>query len=385
MLTDFLINVILALIILLSIGVIIFLIAKKKNNKKLIKITEGILIFGLFLIIGLIMNIILINYKKQEDNNKKEISQNEVIKEDDVICDLSIREKLDKYNDPTNKNVELTEDEDGLFRLQIEFKSFEPLASSVTFFHAWYDGEGPEEYRLSLLEELKSDVAEEQQRVKDSISKIKKMNLPKLKNCQKKVIESGNSLISLSEMVITNPKEKYQEAYGDFINKYDESQKECQQETVDMVSLPDISDSDINLLNQPLICLVDDDMAKTTNSIRDGQILYDENTFEELENIVNSKKYSPLLSKYYLTWRASNQLNNYGASNWSSIPNNIYDSKLLEIYEVLSNYLKENPKDQLAKKQIIDLIISSPILRGGTYGNSVMTQFGLDTLNITEE
>ena len=104
-----------------------------------------------------------------------------------------------------------------------------------------------------------------------------------------------------------------------------------------------------------------------------------------LEDIINSKRYSPVLFEAFYKWRTSTQAFYYGMSNMSQIPNKMYNQKRWQLVQVIKRYLKNNPQDIWAKYQI-DLLLSLPnIERGGRLGNSNLVHWGILYVDLSKK
>jgi len=105
--------------------------------------------------------------------------------------------------------------------------------------------------------------------------------------------------------------------------------------------------------------------------------LREEKGIKILEDIINSKRYSPVLFEAFYKWRTSTQAFYYGMSNMSQIPNKMYNQKRWQLIKLIKKYLKTHPQDIWAKRQI-DLLLSLPnIERGGSFGNSNLAHWGV--------
>lgn len=96
---------------------------------------------------------------------------------------------------------------------------------------------------------------------------------------------------------------------------------------------------------------------------------------ELLSEIVNSKQYHPVLFESFAKWRSVYQSNNHGMSNFSEIPNDEYNEKRWKIVQLVKEYAKQNPDDLWAKKQVIALLETLNIHRGGMFGNSNLISY----------
>ncbi len=112
-------------------------------------------------------------------------------------------------------------------------------------------------------------------------------------------------------------------------------------------------------------CLIMDD--SDFGNVMDGERI--------LSEIVNNKQYHPVLFESFSKWRSVYQSNNYGMSNYSEIPNDEYNEKRWEIVQLIKEYMKQSPNDLWAKKQVIALLETPNIRRGGEFGNSNLISY----------
>ncbi|MCD6371756.1 MAG: hypothetical protein J7L39_03495 [Candidatus Aenigmarchaeota archaeon] len=109
-----------------------------------------------------------------------------------------------------------------------------------------------------------------------------------------------------------------------------------------------------------------------------------EDGLDILAQIINKNKYSPIFYEAFYKWRTMEQNYNHGMSNTSEIPNKEYNQKRWQIIQTIKKYLKDNPKDLWARKQI-DLLLSLPnITRGGLMGNSNLGHWGNLYVDLSE-
>jgi len=111
-------------------------------------------------------------------------------------------------------------------------------------------------------------------------------------------------------------------------------------------------------------CLISDDGG--------GDVLKGEKILEE---IVNFKKYTPILFEAFEKWRSVTQANNYGMSNMSAIPNDMYNKKRWELVQVIKNYLTKNPEDFWARAQVNFILALPNVNRGTPYGNENLVNY----------
>jgi len=109
-------------------------------------------------------------------------------------------------------------------------------------------------------------------------------------------------------------------------------------------------------------------VADSDIEVKEGED-YTEYTLNILEELTDSRRYSPILYETYYKWRTEYQSYNHGMSNMSAIPNKEYNEKRYQVLLVLKDYLKLNPQDLGAKLQIALLLSLPNITRGGTFGN----------------
>jgi hypothetical protein len=102
----------------------------------------------------------------------------------------------------------------------------------------------------------------------------------------------------------------------------------------------------------------------------------DEKGLALLSDIIDNQEYSPILDEAFYKWRIQTQVQNYGLSNMSLIPNLQYNLKRWQVINTIKQYLRTNPTDVWANAQI-DLLLDLPnINRGGAFGNDSLTQWG---------
>lgn len=107
-----------------------------------------------------------------------------------------------------------------------------------------------------------------------------------------------------------------------------------------------------------------------------------------LIEVINAKKYLPVLYETYYKWRTSQQYYYGGASNMSVIPNDEYNTKRWEVLRVLQGHLKKYPQERWARIQTMLLLDLPNINRGGPYGNTNMmhwAQLYTDILNKNQD
>ena len=101
-----------------------------------------------------------------------------------------------------------------------------------------------------------------------------------------------------------------------------------------------------------------------------------ETGIELLSNILDSNVYLPILYYVFLKWRTMEQSYNYGMSNYSEIPNEMYNRKRWHIVQLIKEYLHSNPDDKWAQTQIFLLLDLPNINRGTPYGNTNLLYWG---------
>ena len=98
---------------------------------------------------------------------------------------------------------------------------------------------------------------------------------------------------------------------------------------------------------------------------------------ELLEAIANGTKYSPHLAEGWLKWRYRVQLYWHGASNQSSMPNDIYNGRRQALAQIIQFHLRTHPHDQIAKEQL-EVLTSAPDIRPMAVGNSAVLDWAGD-------
>jgi len=93
-----------------------------------------------------------------------------------------------------------------------------------------------------------------------------------------------------------------------------------------------------------------------------------------LSKFVDKQKYSPRLNRIFLQWRSLTQIEEYGLSNWSQIPNDRYSKVLWELAGVVEQYIERNPDDMWARIELM-LLMDTPLIERWRsdypYGSSV--------------
>ena len=94
-----------------------------------------------------------------------------------------------------------------------------------------------------------------------------------------------------------------------------------------------------------------------------------------LEQIVNSGLYSPVLAMSYRKWRATIQSHDNGMSNFSRIPNAMYDAQRVKVLRVIARHLQTHPNDTWGADQFYDLLTLPCLHRGTDFGNSNLSEW----------
>jgi len=116
----------------------------------------------------------------------------------------------------------------------------------------------------------------------------------------------------------------------------------------------------------------------STEGVKSSQQM-EEEALELLQDILNSNIYLPMLSRVFLRWRTLEQLKHYGMSNFSEIPNEMYNRKRWQIIQLIEDHWHKNLDDKWALKQIF-IILNLPNISHSTRsgGNTNMDYyFGL--------
>lgn len=95
-----------------------------------------------------------------------------------------------------------------------------------------------------------------------------------------------------------------------------------------------------------------------------------ETALDYLSEIMNSGQYSLILDEAFRKWRANYQMWHHGMSNWSDIPNKMYNEKRWEVVGIIKKYIETHPDNVLGKWQIFSIMATPNIVRGGAFGNS---------------
>jgi len=293
-------------------------------------------------------------------------------------CGQELRNKIINYSQSGDINTQLTETEDQIFRFQMKAQVLGPMLSTLTYFHSLNLNQAQTPVDPQVATALNDYLVEEKERVQNILNELKEDPLPnQLENCRRAIISSWEGALLLADGVLVSPQEEHGEKYENFYSKNKTALELCQKEAVELINLPKINDEDLISLSQPLACLTTDSAFKSSWQ-KQGNNFYQAQGLEEIENILAEKKYHPLLAKYFITWRASKQFTEYGGANSNQIPNEIYDEKRLEVYELIRQHLVMNPQDAWAKLQMIEIVNLSDIVRSEA-GNSVLDYYYFDT------
>ena len=94
-----------------------------------------------------------------------------------------------------------------------------------------------------------------------------------------------------------------------------------------------------------------------------------EEALQVLSNLLERRRYSPVLFETFYKWRTLTQHCVYGEAKSSEIPNMGYNEKRWELVKVIKEHLASNGKDLWARNQV-DLFLSLPnITRSSELGN----------------
>ena len=92
-----------------------------------------------------------------------------------------------------------------------------------------------------------------------------------------------------------------------------------------------------------------------------------------LGELMEDGQYSKYLFEVWLVWRYLTQSNQFGASTWSEIPDNYYDTVRLMVAQRYVDHISANPSDVLAKYLLLNIINTENLRRfSGYYGNEAM-------------
>ncbi|MBU0469292.1 MAG: hypothetical protein KJ736_09580 [Candidatus Omnitrophica bacterium] len=110
-----------------------------------------------------------------------------------------------------------------------------------------------------------------------------------------------------------------------------------------------------------------------------------EDPVELYASLIGPDLYSPVLDEAFIKWRTKYQESNHGLSNWSEIPNEIYNEKRWKIVESIKGHLKQNADDLWAKYQILRLMDYPNISRGGLMGNTNLNYIGALFMDLRQD
>jgi len=293
-------------------------------------------------------------------------------------CGQELRNKIISYSQSGDVNTALTEAEDQIFRFQMKAKALGPMLSTMLYFHNLYVNQAQVPVNPQIATALNDYLIEEKERAQNILNELKQDSLPnQLENCRRAIISSWEEALLLANKVLVSPQEKHEEKYINFFNKNRLALESCQKEAIKLINLPQINNRNLAFLSQPLACLMNDSSPKLRWQ-EQGSNFYQAEGFKEIESLLAEKKYHPLLARYFMTWRAAKQFNEYGGASFDQIPNAIYDEKRLEVYEIIKQHLIMNPLDAWAKLQLIE-IVNLPGLTRSQTGSNVLDYYYFDT------
>ena len=91
---------------------------------------------------------------------------------------------------------------------------------------------------------------------------------------------------------------------------------------------------------------------------------------EILGALIESKEYSRYLFEVWENWRALAQIEYYGLSNFSVIPNAYYSSMLSLCVNTTLRHIQTHPDDDDAILRLLRMVYNEPLMRDGTFGNT---------------
>jgi len=295
-----------------------------------------------------------------------------------VTCGQELRNKIISYSQGAKQSVALTEEEDQLFRFQLKAHALLPLMQTIYYFHELYFNEDFSLNNPPILTKLNDYLVEERKTAQIVLNDLKYDTLPsQLEFCRAAIVSSWEEALLLADAVLFLPQEKHKEKYQAFFSKNNNALKLCQREAVKIINFPEINNEDLKSLAQPLACLTTSSASKSRWQ-NQGEAFYQLESVGELETLLAKKQYHPLLSRYFLTWRAAKQFTQYGGANSNHIANVEYNEKRQELYEIIRQHLIINPQDAWAKNQLLELVTFPDIVRGGA-GNSSLSYYYFDT------
>ena len=118
---------------------------------------------------------------------------------------------------------------------------------------------------------------------------------------------------------------------------------------------------------------------------RAGGPYHGEHALDYLSEIMDSGKYYLILDKAFDDWMSGEQFMNHGASNWSDMPNKMYNQKRWEVVETINRHLEDHPNDAWAKWQILVIMSKPNITRGGAFGNSSLNHFATKYMDLKND
>jgi len=98
--------------------------------------------------------------------------------------------------------------------------------------------------------------------------------------------------------------------------------------------------------------------------------------FQYLEQVVNSGIYSSVLAEAFYKWRTANQSLHFGVSNYSRIPNKIYNKKRTQLIKITRLHLRKHPENGWTREQLSILRNLHNIYRGSPCGNTNLSDWG---------
>lgn len=111
----------------------------------------------------------------------------------------------------------------------------------------------------------------------------------------------------------------------------------------------------------------------------------EEEMIKQYAEDIFKKEYSPLFFELFVRWRTLEQSMNHGLSNWSEIPNWEYNLKRKGLINKIKIYLKNNPMDNWARIQMMQLLGLDNIMRGGPMGNNVLNYLGVLYMDLQDK
>jgi len=298
-------------------------------------------------------------------------------------CGPELRNKIISYSQNGDTSTALTETEDQIFRFQIKAQVLGPMINTLIYFHDLYLNQAQTPVDPQVIASLNDYLIEEKELTQNVLNELKQDSLPnQLETCRQAIISSWEEALLLANSVLLSPQEKQTEKYENFYAKNIAALETCQKETSKLINLPQINNTDLISLSQPLACLLSDSALKSQWQ-KQGDSFYQAKGVEEIENILAEKKYHPLLAKYFMTWRSAKQLTEYGGDIYNQIPNQFYDEKRMEVYETIKQHLAMNPQDTWAKLQLVEIVNLPDVVRNEN-GNSVLDYYHFDTGQDTE-